>query len=52
MKKVLSIFLILMILLSISSCSAGKLNIEDRVWKLRYAMHGEDDRVIVDAVGE
>ena len=30
----------------------GKVKIEDYEWKMRTIMHGEDNQVVVDAVGE
>ena len=50
MKKTLSVVIALIVLLLLSSCTSERIKIEDRAWKMRYAMHGEDDKLIIDAV--
>ncbi len=53
MKKIISIILFLMILiLTLPSCRAEKLKIEDRQWQMRYVMHVENGEVAMDAVRE
>lgn len=38
--------------LTLSACGMGKMKIENYEWKMRTIMHGEDNQVVVDAVGE
>ena len=53
MRKLISFILFLTtIVLILSSCGYEKLKIENYDWKMRYVMHGEDNQVIIDAVGE
>ncbi|MBO5415216.1 MAG: hypothetical protein J6A83_01125 [Clostridia bacterium] len=53
MKRTISmIILIATLTIAFSACGLGKVNIEDYEWKMRYVMHGEDNEVVVDAVGE
>ena len=53
MKKIIStIILIAILTITLSACGLGKVKIEDYEWKMRTIMHGEDNQVVVDAVGE
>ncbi len=53
MKRTISIIIIIATLtIALSSCGMGKVKIEDYEWKMRTIMHGEDNQVVVDAVGE
>ena len=53
MKKTISISIFMALLTMLfSACGMSKLKIEDYEWKMRYVMHGEDNQVVVDAVGE
>ena len=53
MKKITStIILIAILTITLSACGLGKVKIEDYEWKMRTIMHGEDNQVVVDAVGE
>ena len=53
MKRIISIIILIATLtISLSSCGMGKVKIEDYEWKMRTIMHGEDNQVVVDAVGE
>ena len=53
MKKIILAFLLVTTLvLTLSACGAGEVKIEDYEWKMSYVMHGEDNQVVVDAVGE
>ena len=53
MKRIKSILILLTALtLALSACGMGKVKIEDYEWKMRTIMHGEDNQVVVDAVGE
>ena len=53
MKKIIStIILIAILTITLSACGSGKMKIEDYEWKMRTIMHGEDNQVVVDAVGE
>ena len=53
MKKIVSILLLAVTLIfALSACGMGKPKIEDYEWKMRTIMHGEDNQVVVDAVGE
>ena len=50
MRKFILIFLLVtLFLLSLSSCGLGKVKIEDYTWEMRYIMHSEDGKVIIDA---
>ncbi len=51
MKKIVSVFLVVTTLvLTLSACGAEKTNMESYTWTLRYAMHGEGEQLVVDAV--
>ena len=53
MKRILSIIILIATLtIALSACGSGKMKIEDYEWKMRTIMHGEDNQVVVDAVGE
>ena len=53
MKRILSIIILIATLtIALSACGLGKVKIEDYEWKMRTIMHGEDNQVVVDAVGE
>ena len=53
MKRTIStIILIAILTITFSACGMGKVKIEDYEWKMRTIMHGEDNQVVVDAVGE
>lgn len=53
MKRTTSIFILLAVLtFALSACSTAKVKIEEYEWKMRTVMHGEDEQVVVDAVGE
>ena len=53
MKRIISIIILFTVLtFALSACGIGKVKIEDYEWKMRYVMHGEDNQVVVDAVGE
>ena len=53
MKRIISIIILIATLtIALSSCGMGKVKIEDYEWKMRTIMHGEDNQVVVDAVGE
>ena len=53
MKRTIStIILIAVLTITLSACGMGKVKIEDYEWRLRTVMHGEDNQVVVDAVGE
>ena len=53
MKRIISIIILIATLtIALSSCGMGKVKIEDYEWRMRTVMHGEDNQVVVDAVGE
>ena len=53
MKRIISIIIFIATLaIALSACGMGKVKIEDYEWKMRTIMHGEDNQVVVDAVGE
>ena len=53
MKRTISILLLVATLtIALSACGLGKVKIEDYEWKMQTIMHGEDNQVVVDAVGE
>ena len=53
MKRIISIIILIATLtIVLSACGMGKVKIEDYEWKMRTIMHGEDNQVIVDAVGD
>mgnify|MGYP002732027556 FL=1 len=53
MKRIISIIILIATLtIALSACGSGKMKIEDYEWKMRTIMHGEDNQVVVDAVGE
>ena len=53
MKRIISIIILIAILtITLSACGMGKVKIEDYKWRMRTIMHGEDNQVVVDAVGE
>lgn len=53
MKRTISIIILIVTLtIALSACGMGKVKIEDYEWKMRTIMHGEDNQVVVDAVGE
>ena len=53
MKRIVSIIILIATLtIALSACGMGKVKIEDYEWKMRTIMHGEDNQVVVDAVGE
>ena len=53
MKRIISIIIFIATLtMALSACGMGKVKIEDYEWKMRTIMHGEDNQVVVDAVGE
>ena len=53
MKRIISIIILIATLtIALSACGMGKVKIEDYEWKMRTIMHGEDNQVVVDAVGE
>ena len=53
MKRTISILILIATLtIALSACGMGKVKIEDYEWKMRTIMHGEDNQVVVDAVGE
>ena len=53
MKRTISILILIAILtITLSACGMGKVKIEDYKWRMRTIMHGEDNQVVVDAVGE
>ena len=53
MKRTISILMLIATLtIALSACGMGKVKIEDYEWKMRTIMHGEDNQVVVDAVGE
>ena len=53
MKRTISIIIFIATLaIALSACGMGKVKIEDYEWKMRTIMHGEDNQVVVDAVGE
>ena len=53
MKRIISIIMLIATLtIALSACGMGKVKIEDYEWKMRTIMHGEDNQVVVDAVGE
>ena len=53
MKRIISIIILIATLtIVLSACGMGKVKIEDYEWKMRTIMHGEDNQVVVDAVGE
>ena len=53
MKRITSIIILIATLtIALSACGMGKANIEDYEWKMRTIMHGVDNQVVVDAVGE
>ena len=53
MRKAISLFLFSLVLfLSLSSCSDGRVKIEDYEWKMRCVMHQEDNRIVYDAAEE
>ena len=53
MKRITSIIILIATLtIALSACGMGKVKIEDYEWKMRTIMHGEDNQVVVDAVGE
>lgn len=53
MKRTIStIILIAVLTITLSACGMGKVKIEDYEWKMRTIMHGEDNQVVIDAVGE
>ena len=53
MKRTISILLLMATLtIALSACGLGKVKIEDYEWKMQTIMHGEDNQVVVDAVGE
>jgi len=53
MKRTISIIILIATLtMALSACGLGKVKIEDYEWKMRTIMHGEDNQVVVDAVGE
>ena len=53
MKRTISILLFVATLtIALSACGLGKVKIEDYEWKMQTIMHGEDNQVVVDAVGE
>ena len=52
MKRIISIIILIATLsIALSACGLGKVTIEDYEWKMRTIMHGEDNQVVVDAVG-
>ena len=53
MKRTISILILIATLtVVLSACGLGKVKIEDYEWKMQTIMHGEDNQVVVDAVGE
>ncbi len=53
MKKAISILILAaMLFLSLSSCKAEKIKIEDHEWKMRYVMHVESEQLVMDAISE
>ena len=53
MKRIISIIILIATLtIALSACGMGKVKIEDYEWKMRTIMNGEDNQVVVDAVGE
>ena len=53
MKRIISIIMLIATLtIALSACGMGKVKIEDYEWRMRTVMHGEDNQVVVDAVGE
>ena len=53
MKRIISIIILIAVLtITLSACGMGKVKIEDYEWKMRTIMHGEDNQVVVDEVGE
>ena len=53
MKRIISIIILIATLtIALSACGMGKVKIEEYEWKMRTIMHGEDNQVVVDAVGE
>ena len=53
MKRTTSILILIATLtVVLSACGLGKVKIEDYEWKMKTIMHGEDNQVVVDAVGE
>ena len=53
MKRTISILILIATLtVVLSACGLGKVKIEDYEWKMKTIMHGEDNQVVVDAVGE
>ena len=53
MKKKLALVLsFLLLFLTAFGCGAKRIAIEDYRWVLRYAMHGEDGNLVVDATGQ
>ena len=53
MKRTISIIILIATLtIVLSACGLGKVKIEDYEWKMRTIMHGEDNQVVVDVVGE
>ena len=53
MKRTISILILIATLtIALSACGMGKVKIEDYEWKMRTIMHGEDNQVVVDVVGE
>ena len=51
-RKKSTIILTAILTITLSACGMGKVKIEDYEWKMRTIMHGEDNQVVVDAVGE
>ncbi len=53
MRKVISVLLLLTIsLLTFSACGGGKNNIEDYTWSMSSVISTENDRAIIEALGE
>ena len=53
MKRTISILILIATLtIALPACGLGKIKIEDYDWKMRTIMHGEDNQVVVDAVGK
>ena len=51
-KRLAGLLLVTVLLFSLSACGLRKHKIEDYKWKLRYVMHGEENRAVVDAAEE
>ncbi len=52
MKKLLAFLFALALILSFSSCGAGRAEIEDYEWKMRSVARSENGELIVDALSE